>query len=51
MTINFIIENELSVNIPVSKNKIHRFQDSTCEDIKPLDDSNCFADNQMYLVF
>ena len=32
-TINCIAENELSVNIPASKNKMEEFQDSTCRDI------------------
>ena len=31
--INCIAENELSVNIPVSKTKVEEFQDSTCRDI------------------
>ena len=31
--INYIAENELSVNIPASKMKVEEFQDSTCRDI------------------
>ena len=31
--INCIAENEMSVNIPVSKTKMEEFQDSTCRDI------------------